>query len=114
MTNSTKSSSVLESQQAVSPQQRQDDRRRLSLHLAQLVKDDPAEARQALEMSQEQAPEMFLISQSQPDRAWPLSVMNSDSMHSLLYRQQTLLEYQEMIQSLLATDDLASLLELLP
>lgn len=114
MTNSTKSSSALQSQQAVSPQQREDDRKRLSLHLAQLVKDDPVQARQALEMSQEHLPEMHLISQSQPEQAWPQSVMNSDSMHSLMYRQETARQHQETMQSLLATDDLASLLEQLP
>lgn len=114
MTNSTKSSSALDNQLPVSLQQREDDRKRLSLHLAQLVKDDPVEARQALEMSQEHLPEMYLISQSRTEREWPQSVMSSDSMHSLMYRQETVQQHQETIQSLLATDDLASLLEQLP
>ena len=114
MNNSLKSPTALDNQQAVSPQQRQDDRKRLSSHLTQLVKDDLEQARQALEMSQEQLPEMYQISQNQPERAWPLSVMNSDSMHSLLYRPQSLQQHQQMMDSLLATDDLASLLEQLP
>lgn len=83
---------------------------RLSLlqHLQRLVESDPQAAREALEMSQEQAPELYLIAQNQPSSQWPQSLMNSDSMHSLLSRSS------DQARSLLAQNDLRSLLELLP
>lgn len=80
----------------------------LSQHLRKLVEADPQEARQALEMSQEQAPELFLIAQSQSPAQWPQSLMNSDSMRSLMSRSPS------QAKSLLEQTDLRSLLELLP
>lgn len=80
----------------------------LSQHLHQLVQADPEAARQALEMSQEQAPELHLIAQNQPPSQWAQALMNSDSMHSLMYQNPS------QVQNLLQAPDLQSLLELLP
>lgn len=80
----------------------------LSKHLERLVDADPKAAREALEMSQEQAPELYLIAQNQPPSQWPQSLMNSDSMHSLLSRSPS------QAKTLLEQNDLRSLLEMLP
>lgn len=65
-------------------------------------------------MSQENLPEMHLISLYEPPSNWAESVMNSDSMHSLMVRTRTPEELQELMQSLLETDTLAAVLERLP
>ena len=87
---------------------------RLSLlqHLQRLVESDPQAAREALEMSQEQAPELYLIAQNQPSSQWPQSLMSSDSMHSLLSH----LDWSKpgKVQPLPQQDSLRSLLEQLP
>lgn len=77
-------------------------------HLRRLVDKDPKAAREAMEMSQEQAPELHLIAQSQPVTQWPQSLMSSDSMHSLMSRSPS------QGRELLETPDLRSLLEMLP
>ena len=80
----------------------------LSQHLRKLVEADPQEAREALEMSQEQAPELFLIAQNQPQAQWAQSLMSSDSMRSLMSRSPS------QAKTLMEQPDLRSLLELLP
>ena len=80
----------------------------LSKHLERLVDADHKAAREALEMSQEQAPELYLIAQNQPPSQWPQSLMSSDSMHSLLSRNPS------QAKTLLEQNDLRSLLEMLP
>ena len=84
------------------------DRLSLLMHLERLVEADPRAARDALEMSQEQAPELYLIAQNQPPSQWPQSLMSSDSMHSLLSRNPS------QVKTLLEQNDLQSLLEQLP
>jgi hypothetical protein len=54
--------------------------------IQELVSQAPAEAKAALEMSQEHAPELYQIAQSQPQHQWAASLMNSDSMQSLTGR----------------------------
>ena len=100
-------------QQAKAPQQNQLTEREsahLSLlqHLQRLVEADHKAAREALEMSQDQAPELYLIAQNQPRSQWPQSLMNSDSMRSLMSRSPS------QAKALLEQSDLQSLLELLP
>lgn len=80
----------------------------LSRHLQRLVDSDPRAAREALEMSQEQAPELYLIAQNQPPSQWAQSLMSSESMHSLMSRSPS------QAKTLLDQPDLRSLLELLP
>ena len=77
-------------------------------HLQRLVDADPRAAREALEMSQEQAPELYLIAQNQPPSQWAQSLMSSESMHSLMSRSPS------QAKALLDQPDLRSLLELLP
>ena len=103
---------VTEQARPLTPQE--DARYLLEQHLHRLVDADPQDARRALEMSQEHAPEMYLIAQYQSVRDWASSVMNSDSMHSLMVQQRQPQETQELMQSLLETTDLQSLLEQLP
>lgn len=92
--------------QPLTPQE--NDRLLLERHLQALVDADPQAAREALEMSQDQAPELFQIAQSQPQSQWPQSLMNSDSMlnHMSLKPNQA--------KALLEATDLRSLLEMLP
>ena len=94
------------SRQPLTPQENQ--RLQLLLHLQKLIADDPQEARKALEMSQEQAPELFLIAQNQPQTQWAASVMNSDSMLSLMPLNPS------QVKTMMAQTDLRSLLEMLP
>ena len=84
------------------------DRLLLSQHLERLVDSDPRAAREALEMSQEQAPELYLIAQNQLQSQWAQSLMSSDSMQSLLSRSPS------QAKNLLEHNDLRSLLEQLP
>lgn len=100
-------------QQAKAPKQNQLTEREsahLSLlqHLQRLVEADHKAARGALEMSQEHAPELYLIAQNQPPSQWAKSLMSSDSMLSLLSRSPS------QAKALLEQSDLQSLLELLP
>ncbi len=111
MSNSAKASPPQQPQRAAQalPMAAQEEvRLRLSQHLQRLVEADPKAAREALEMSQDQAPELYLIAQNQPRSQWPQSLMNSDSMHSLMSRSPS------QAKALLEQSDLQSLLELLP
>lgn len=111
MNSSLKASPALKLPAAAQPQAltaQEDVLLQLSLHLRKLVQDDPQAAREALEMSQEQAPELFQIAQSQPAAQWPQSLMNSDSMRSLMSRSPS------QVKTLMEQPDLRSLLELLP
>ena len=105
-------------QQAKAPQQNQLTEREsahLSLlqHLQRLVEADHQAAREALEMSQEHLPELWLIAQNQPSRQWGQSLTSSDSMHSLIsqidWSQPGSLHDQQALPQ-----DLQSLLEQLP
>ena len=84
----------------------------LARKLQSLIDQDGQRAREAMEMSQEHAPELSLISQEQPPTRWGTSLTNSDSMHSLLSR----LDWTKpgKVQSLPQPSDLQSLLEHLP
>lgn len=84
------------------------DRLLLLQHLERLVDADHKAARGALEMSQEHAPELYLIAQNQPPSQWARSLMSSDSMLSLLSRNPS------QAKTLLEQPDLQSLLEQLP
>jgi hypothetical protein len=111
MNNSLKASTAQKLQgvaqpQALSAQEAQ--RLQLEQHLRKLVQSDPKEAREVLEMSQEQAPELYLIAQNQPSSQWAASLMSSESMLSLLSRKPS------QVKTLLEQPDLRSLLELLP
>ena len=103
------SSPKASAQQQSQPLSKQEaDRLSLLMHLERLVDADPKAAREALEMSQEQAPELYLIAQNQPPSQWPQSLMSSDSMHSLLSRNPS------QVKTLLEQNGLQSLLEQLP
>lgn len=111
MNNSLKASPAHNLPGAAQPQAlttQESERLRLLRHLQRLVESNPQEAREALEMSQEQAPELFLIAQNQPQAQWATSLMNSESMHSLMSRSRS------QAKTLLEQPDLRSLLELLP
>ena len=112
MNNSPKASTAQPSKRASASNQplttQEDAQLLLRQHLRRLVSADPEAARQALEMSQEQAPELYQIAQSQPTSQWAESLMNSDSMHSLMSRNPS------QATTLLEATDLQSLLELLP
>ena len=83
----------------------------LASKLQALVNSDPQQARATLEMSQEQLPELWLISQEHPQTQWGMSLTSSDSMGSLLSR----LDWSQPGQfQLLEQSDLQSLLEQLP
>ena len=72
-----------------------------------MAKDLPM-AREAMEMSQEQAPELFQIAQSQPETQWAQALMSSDSMLSLMSQSPS------RVKEMLEAPDLRSLLEMLP
>ena len=57
----------------------------LARKLQSLIDQDGQRAKEAMEMSQEHAPELSLISQDQPPTRWGTSLTNSDSMRSLLF-----------------------------
>ena len=59
-------------------------RRLLSLHLQGMIDADPQEARSALEMSQEEAPNLWQIAEDVPESQWGEALTNSDSAQSLL------------------------------
>ena len=84
----------------------------LTRKLQQLIDQSPQEALLALEMSQEQAPELYQIAQSQTQAQWAQALMNSDSMHSLMARVDWNLPGQQVPEPLDAS--LQSLLEQLP
>lgn len=83
----------------------------LAQKFQQLIDQSPQEARAAMEMSQEQAPELYLIAQTQPPDKWAQAMMASDSLGSLL--SQVDWEQPGKVQSL-QTQNLRSLLEQLP
>lgn len=83
----------------------------LAQKLQDLVDESPQLARTALEMSQEQAPELSQIAQEQPQTQWGISLTSSDSMASLLSR----LDWSKPGQvQMHPQPDLQSLLEQLP
>ena len=84
----------------------------LARKLQNLIDQDGQSAKEAMEMSQEHAPELYLISQEQPPTRWGTSLTNSDSMHSLLSH----LDWSKpgKVQPLPQQDSLRSLLEQLP
>ena len=84
----------------------------LARKLQSLIDQDGQRAREAMEMSQEHAPELSLISQEQPPTRWGTSLTNSDSMHSLVSH----LDWSKpgKVQPLPQQDSLRSLLEQLP
>ncbi len=83
----------------------------LAQKLQDLVDESPQLARTAMEMSQEQAPELLQIAQEQPQTQWGMSLTNSDSMHSLLSRLDWSMPGQVQTHP---QADLQSLLEQLP
>jgi hypothetical protein len=84
----------------------------LARKLQQLIDQSPKEALSALEMSQEQAPELYLLAQNQPQTQWAQALMNSDSMHSLMARVDWNLPGQQVAEP--PETSLQSLLEQLP
>ena len=58
----------------------------LARKLQALIDQDPQEAQAALEMSQEQAPELYLIAQNQTRSQWAQALTNSESMQRLSNR----------------------------
>jgi len=73
-----------------------------------LIQADPKAARQAMEMSRENAPGLWVIAQQNPPRAWASGLMQSDQMTKLLAslkmpgslspkQPQTLLEILELL-----------------
>ena len=53
-------------------------------HLEKLIQKDVREAKEAMEMSQEYLPEVYLIAIIEPHTNWAVSLMNSDTMLSLM------------------------------
>lgn len=62
----------------------QEHRALLADKLQRLVDLNPDEARQGLQMSQEQAPELWLIAETSPVSQWGQAIASSDSARSLL------------------------------
>lgn len=56
----------------------------LVLKLDSLIQADPRAARSALEMSQEQAPELWAIAEQCPVSQWASAIVSSDRMVTLL------------------------------
>lgn len=56
----------------------------LARKLQVLIDADPKEAQRAMEMSREQAPELWMIAENEPRRNWGQALMSSDSMQILL------------------------------
>ena len=52
--------------------------------LDEQIQADPKAARQALEMSQEQAPELWSIAEQNPSSQWARALVQSDRLNSLL------------------------------
>jgi hypothetical protein len=52
--------------------------------LDRLIQADPQEARQAMEMSLEQAPELYSIAQQQPVSEWASAIVQGDTLMPLL------------------------------
>ena len=84
----------------------------LAAKVQQLVSQAPEEAKAALEMSLEHAPELHQIAQSQPQTQWAQALMSSDSMHSLTGRVDWNLPGQLMQEP--SETSLRSLLEQMP
>lgn len=51
---------------------------------ARMLADNPSQARQAMEMSQENAPELYALAQSSPPSQWPALLVRSEGMERLL------------------------------
>lgn len=79
----------------------------LSNQIQKMVDEDKQEAQLALEMSQEQAPEMSLIAKSQFQGNWGAYIVNSDSMQILLN------QIDWTLPGMLSSQPLPSLRELL-
>ena len=77
-------------------------------HLEKLINEDLQEAKEAMEMSQEYLPEVYLIAINEPHTMWAVSLMNSDTMLNLmpLNRSKVNLMREQL--------DLRSVLEMLP
>ena len=56
----------------------------LARKLQALIDADPKEAQWAMEMSQEQAPELWMIAENEPRQNWGQALTLSDSMQALL------------------------------
>lgn len=56
----------------------------LAAKLAELIQADPKAALRALEMSQEEAPELWAIAQQYPIEQWAIALVRSDQMTRLL------------------------------
>jgi len=56
----------------------------LTARLDELIKADPKAARRALEMSQEQAPELWAIAEQYPISQWASALVRSDQMNALI------------------------------
>jgi Lon protease-like protein len=108
MNNSSKALQQHKSQSVQPLTQQENQHLGLLTHLQKLVESNPQEAREALQMSQEQAPELFLIAQSQPQTQWAASVMSSESMLSLMPLSPS------QAKAMMSQPDLRSLLEMLP
>jgi hypothetical protein len=81
----------------------------LAVKLDGLIQQDPKEALQAMEMSAEQAPDLYSIAQQRPRSEWAAAIVQSDSLMPLLAKVTTkgrLLPKQEQ--------PLREILELLP
>lgn len=59
-------------------------REMLAAKLDGLIQSDPKAARQAMEMSQEQAPELWAIAEQYPPSQWASALLRSDKMAGLL------------------------------
>ena len=56
----------------------------LQAHLDELIQADLKEARRALEMSQENAPELWAIAEQNPSSQWARALVQSDQLNALL------------------------------
>lgn len=68
------------------PMTEEQHRLRLESKLRQLIEADEEQARAALEMSQDEAPELWTLAQEWTAKDWPTLLLNSDSLQSLLNR----------------------------
>jgi hypothetical protein len=84
----------------------------LTQKLQQLIDLSPQEALSALEMSQEQAPELYLIAQNQFPKEWAACLARSDSLHSLIAQVDWDLPGEQISEPI--ETSLQSLLEQLP
>ena len=92
-------------------------RETLARKIADLCAQEPDQGRAALEMSDEQFPEMALIAKTRLPREWPQALMQSDSMDAVISKIQWSkegpmpLQDQREMTELLQDQSLASLIE---